>query len=69
MTARSAEKFRTPHSEFRTGLRLRLGLPKSCDAVAVFPLAAFLEEFGTLEALEDIALATESGRRAQTAML
>jgi hypothetical protein len=51
------------------GLYLRLRLAEAGDAVAVLPLAAFLEEFGALEALEDIALAPEGGRRAQTAML
>jgi len=60
-----------PHSAPRiprlSHFRLRLAQPG--DAVAVLPLAAFLEEFGALEALEDIALATEGGRRAQTAML
>ena len=50
-------------------LHLGLSLAQPGNAVAILPLAAFLEEFGALEALEDIALATEGGRRAQTAML
>ena len=49
--------------------RFRLRFAQSGDAVTGLPLAAFLEEFGALKALEDIALATEGGRRAQTAML
>ena len=39
------------------------------DAVAVLPLAAFLEEFGALKTLENIAFAAQGGRRAETAML
>jgi hypothetical protein len=50
-------------------LHIRLGFAETGNAVAVLPLAALFEEFGALEALEDIALAAESGRRAQTAML
>jgi hypothetical protein len=50
-------------------LRVRLRLAQTRDAVAFLPLAAFLEDFDALEALHDIALATQRGRRAQTAML
>jgi hypothetical protein len=50
-------------------LRVRFRFAQTRDAVAVLPLAAFLEEFGALKALEDIALAAQRGRRAQTAML
>jgi len=38
-------------------LGFRLGLAQTRDAVAIFPLAAFLEEFGALKTLENIALA------------
>ena len=60
-----------PHSAFRIPhlSDCWFGFVEARDAVAILPLAAFLEEFGALEALEDIALATEGGRRAQTAML
>ena len=50
-------------------LHVGFGFAEAGDAVAVLPLAAFLEKFGALEALENIALAPEFGRRAQTAML
>ena len=50
-------------------LHVRFGFAEAGDAVAVLPLAALFEKFGALEALEDIALAAEFGRRAQTAML
>jgi hypothetical protein len=50
-------------------LRIRFRFAQTRDAVARFALAAFLEEGGAFKTLEDIALATESGRRAQTAML
>jgi hypothetical protein len=48
---------------------LGFGFAEAGDAVAVLPLAALFEKFGALKALEDIALAAEFGRRAQTAML
>jgi len=47
----------------------RLGLAETRDAVAGFPLAAFLEEFGALKTLENIAFAAQGGRRAEAAML
>ena len=50
-------------------LRVRLGLAETRDAVAGFALAALLEEGGALKTFEDIALATQGGRRAETAML
>lgn len=50
-------------------LRLRLGLAQTGDPVAIFPLAAFLEQFGAFETLEHIPFSAESGRCAQTAML
>ena len=58
---------RTPNSAMKSGVRL--GLAETGDPVAVFPLAAFLEDFSALKTLEDIALAAQSGRRAETAML
>ena len=60
-----------PHSALRIPRlsHFRLRLAQTRDAVAVLPLAAFLEEFGALEALEDIALAAKFGHRAQTGML
>jgi len=60
---------RHPSPVTRHSLHVGLGFAEAGDAVAVLPLAAFFEKFGALKALEDIALAAESGRRAQTAML
>jgi len=51
------------------GLRVGLSFAQTRYAVAGLPLAALLEKFRALEALEDIALAAKSGRRAETAML
>ena len=59
--------FRIPNSAIELHVGLRLA--ETGDAVAVLPLAALLENFGALKALEDIALAAELGYRAQTAML
>ena len=55
------------HSTF--SLRLRLRLAQARDAVAGLALAALFEEGGALKTLEDIALAAQGGRRAETAML
>ena len=45
------------------------GLAKSGDAVALFPLAAFLENFQALKSFEHIPFPAQSGSRAQTTML
>lgn len=58
---------RVPNSAI--DLCVRLCLAQTGDAVAVFPLAAFLEKFGALKALENIAFATQGGCCAQAAML
>jgi len=50
-------------------LRLGFGLAETGDPVAVLALAAFLEEFGAFETLEDVAFATQGGGGAQAAML
>jgi len=50
-------------------LDFRFGLAEAGDAIAILPLTAFFEKRGALETFEDIALAAQSGRRAQTAML
>ena len=50
-------------------LHAGLGFAETGDAVAVLPLAAFLEKLDALEAFKDIALAAQDGRCAQTAML
>ena len=50
-------------------LSVGLGLAQTRNAVAVFPLTAFLEDFDALEALHDIAFAAQGGRAAQAAML
>jgi hypothetical protein len=57
------------HFSFRLRLRVRFRFAQTRDAVAVFALAAFFEKFRALKTFEDIALAAQSGRRAQTAML
>jgi hypothetical protein len=49
--------------------RLGFGFAETGDFVAGFALAALLEEGGAFKTLEDIALAAQSGRRAETAML
>jgi hypothetical protein len=51
----------------RSGFRFRFA--ETGNAVAFLPLTAFLEERGALETLEDIALATQGGGRAEAAML
>jgi hypothetical protein len=56
--------FRVPRSDFRVKLCFRLGLPQTGDAVAVFPLAAFLEQFRALKTLEHIPFAAQCGSRA-----
>ena len=61
--------FRTPRSAFRPDLRVFLGLAQTGDAVALLPLAAFLEQFNPLKALKHVSLAADGGRRAQTPML
>jgi hypothetical protein len=43
------------------GSDVRLGLAETLDAVADFPLAAFLEDFDALEALQDVAFHDEAG--------
>jgi hypothetical protein len=50
-------------------LRFRLGLAETSDPVAIFPLAAFLEQFRALKTLEHISFAAQRGSRAQTSML
>ena len=48
---------------------VRLGLAQSGDAIAWFPLTPLLEQRDALESFEDIALGTQRGGGAQTAML
>ena len=50
-------------------LNVRFGFAEADDTVAVFPLTALFKKRNTLETFEDIALAADNGRRAQTAML
>jgi hypothetical protein len=56
-------------SKIVNGSRLWLGLAETRDAVAGLALAALFEERRALETFEDIALAAQGGRRAETAML
>jgi hypothetical protein len=46
-----------------------LGLTETRDAVAVFPLTPFFEDFDALKAFHDVALSTESGSGAEAAVL
>lgn len=46
-----------------------LGFAETRNAVAVFPLTAFLEDFRAFETLENIALAAKGGRCTETTML
>ena len=48
---------------------VRLGFAEASDAVAVFPLTPFLEDFDALKAFHDIALSTEGGSGAEAAVL
>ena len=50
-------------------LRIRFGFAEAGDAVAGLPLTALFKKRNALETFENIALAAENGRRAQTAML
>src|SRR5438067_3109287 len=56
-------------SEIVNRLRFRLGLAQAGDAIARFPLAAFLEQGDALEALEDVTIGAGGAGRAQAAML
>ena len=55
------------------GVKFRLGfafgLAEAGDAVARFPLAAFLEEFEALKAFEHVSFTAQSSGCAQAAML
>jgi hypothetical protein len=52
-----------------TGLGFAFGLAQAGDAIAFFPLAAFLKQLDALEALEHIAFAAQRGRGAETPVL
>jgi hypothetical protein len=67
MPAHRHSQFEIRHPKFSSRFRFRLA--ETRDTVAVFPLTALLEEFGALKTLEDIALATQGGGRAEAAML
>ena len=56
-------------TRYAAASRLPFGLPQAGNPVARLPLAPLLEQFKTLEALEDIPFPTQSGGRAQTTML
>jgi hypothetical protein len=49
--------------------RFRLGFTETGNPVAFFPLATLFEERGAFETLENVALTTQSGGRAEAAML
>jgi hypothetical protein len=53
----------------RVGSDVRLGLAQTRDAVAGFPLAAFLEDRDALEALQDVAFHDETGDALETFVL
>jgi hypothetical protein len=54
-------------SSFTSGFAF--GFAKPGDAVAFFPLTAFLEKFEALKTLQNIAFSAQSGGCAQAAML
>ena len=56
-----------PNSNFKSSVGF--GFAETGDTVAVFPLAAFFEDFNALKTLHDIALSTEGGSGAEAAML
>lgn len=60
-----------PRSEFPVQRRLSVGFgfAKADDAVALFPLAAFFQNFDALKSFEDVAFAAERAGGAETAML
>ena len=62
-------KFEIRNSTLEIRSRFRLGFAQTGDPVAVFPLAAFLEQFRALKTLEHIPFAAQCGRRTQTTML
>jgi len=54
---------------YRGALSLGLCFAQPRNTVAILPLAAFLEQFRPLKALEHIPFAAQCGSRAQTPML
>jgi hypothetical protein len=50
-------------------LRVRLGFAQAGDALALLPLAAFLENLHAFKTFHDIALGTQVGGSAQASML
>jgi hypothetical protein len=67
--AEAARSMPLLNSSFCLELRFRFGFAQAGDAVAVLPLAAFLEQFRALKTLEHIPFAAQLGSRAQTPML
>jgi hypothetical protein len=67
MTNGMSSSFVIRHSS--SDLRFGFGFAEVGDFVAGFALAALFQERGALETLQNIALATQSGSRAETAML
>ena len=51
------------------GLGVGLGLAETCDAIALFPLAALFQDSDALKALENVALFSRGARGTQTTML
>jgi len=56
-------------SDFGLCLRVLLGLAQTGNPIPRLPLVAFLEQFDTLEALQDISFAAQRGSGSQTTML
>ena len=50
-------------------LGVGLGFAETDDAIAIFPLAAALEDFDTFKTLENIALGAQCARATKTRML
>jgi hypothetical protein len=56
-------------SEINKSSDAGLGFAQAGDSIAVFPLAAFFEDFDALEALEDVPFRAGCAGGAQAAML
>jgi hypothetical protein len=61
-------KFRAA-PQVRPGLLVGLGFAQTSDAIALFPLAALLQQFDPFKAFHNVALFSRGARGTQTSML